>query len=136
MCEGKDICRFSGLYWCTFNNIQNHMYSGFHEKFPTRLVIMIIGQWVYIFKNIYGVILVGNTSLFGLTWGVGAIIISEFHFSFLICLSFLTSATSLNFFCWNLLLVQESIKGYWRSVCWIKRSVIYRLFHPKHSIIK
>ena len=136
MCEDKDICRFSGLHSCTFNNIQNYMYSGFHEKFATCLAIMIIWQWVYIFKNIYGVILVGDTSLFGLTWGVESIIIFEFHFSFLICFSLLTSASSLNFFWWNLLLIQESIKGYWRSVCWIKRSAISRLFHPTHSIIK
>ena len=33
-----------------------------------------------------------------------------------------------HFFCWKLLPMQESIKGCSRSVCWIKRSVIYRLF--------
>ena len=70
------------------------MYSGYHEKFPTYLVIMVIRQWIYILKNIYEVILVGNTSLFGLTWGVVSIIISEFYFSFVISFSFSTSAPS------------------------------------------
>ena len=70
------------------------MYSGFHEKFPTYLLIMVIRQRIYILKNIYEVILVGNTNLLRLTWGALSIIISEFHFSFVISLSSSTSAPS------------------------------------------
>ena len=68
------------------------MYSGFHEKFPTYLLIMVIRQRIYILKNIYEVILVGNTNLLRLTWGALSIIISEFHFPFVISLSSSTSA--------------------------------------------
>ena len=55
--------------------------------------------WLFDSESIYWkksdvVILVGNTSLFGLTWGVVAIIISEFYFSFVISFSFSTSAPS------------------------------------------